>query len=297
MAVKPFGIILAACAASILGVLAAGNPVRAAESTVESIVLSPATQRLDRLPANTAKQGEFTVLNDGQHGYDFIVYSAPYWVKDIFYTPDFMADRPNADAHKWVSFSQTKWRVEPRQTVTVPYTITVPGNASPGGHYGVVFAEVQPSGAPGEAVARKKRVGMILYANVEGKVDIAGKTDSIEIGWFQNHAPLKATIDVSNSGNIDFEAKQSLTVADVFGRVVAKSEQEVVVLPDQPRRSVLEWKAAPWLGLFKVTVSSTTPDETTTKESYVLVAPVWFVVVVFVLVGAGVFYALRRKRA
>jgi len=274
------------------------SPVSKAATTdtasAEGITLSPVDKRYS-VDAGLTKSDTITVLNDGQVAYDFLVYGAPFWVKDAQYTPDFASERANADAYKWVRFPQSKWHIEPRQTINVPFTVTVPKDGAPGGHYGAIFAEVQPADAGG-GVARKKRVGSILYVNVNGKIQRAGETESISIDWLQNHSPVRANVRVNNTGNTDFPAKQSLTVANVFGHIVYQASQEVSILPDSPRSIILEWSKVPWLGFYKATVTSTVLDKTTTKGSYVLVAPVWFLVLVIFVCGAGVVYAIRGRK-
>lgn len=278
-----------------LGIILA-PAVSAAESPLESITISPVDRRLS-INAGEQVQDTITVLNDGQTAYDFVVYGAPYNVKNTQYTPDFTSQEPNADAYKWVRFPQAKWRIESRQTIKVPYSVAVPSDAAPGGHYGAIFAEVQPAGGDsGGSVMRKKRVGMILYVTVNGVVRMGGQTQSIAIDWLQNQSPLRVSATVGNSGNTDFLAKQTLTVADVFGRTIYQSSKEASVLPDRPREIPMEWADVPWLGFYKAKVTSTVLDKTTAKSSYVLVAPVWFLVLVVFVCTAGVVYAIRGRK-
>ncbi len=281
---------------AVLSITTVLSPAALADSLSESITLSPVSGHYS-VNAGSSVQDAVTVLNDGQTAYDFVVYGSPYGVKDIQYSPDFTTQQQNADAYKWLQFPQARWHVDVRQTVKVPFTVSVPKDASPGGHYGAIFAEVQPAGgSANSSVLRKKRVGMILYVNVNGMSRVAGRTQSVTIDWLQHRSPLQANVTIGNSGNADFQAKQSLTVADVFGRTIYQNTQEATVLPDRPRSVPLEWSGAPWLGVYKVTVTSTVLDTTTKKWSYVLMAPVWFLVLVVFGCGAGVVYAIRGHK-
>jgi len=280
-------------AALSIGIIFSAN-ARAADP-IESMTISPVDGR-HTIAAGSSAEGTLTVLNDGETAYDFVVYSSPYGVTDTQYTPDFATEQSNADAYKWVQFPQTKWHIESRQTIEVPFTIAVPAGSAPGGHYGIIFAEVQPSSGDGGSVARKKRVGSILYVTVDGQTSLVGETKSIKIDWLQHQSPLRATMTVGNTGNTDFIATQTMTVADVFGRTIHQQSKEVTVLPDRPRDSSLEWSGAPWLGLYRVTVTSAVLDKTTKDSSFVLIAPVWFLVLVVVACGAGVIYAIRGRK-
>lgn len=110
----------------------------------ESITLSPTLKRID---AERGQQvnGDFTIINDGTVDYDFTVYAAPYSVKNQEYTADFTTDKPRSDVYKWVQLVQTKYHLKAQEKVTVPYVVHVPASTAAGSHYGVIFAETQPS--------------------------------------------------------------------------------------------------------------------------------------------------------
>ena len=262
----------------------------------ESITLSPASKKY-AIEANQVIQDTMLVLNDGTVPYDIIVYAAPYSVQNDTYSPDYTSIKPRSDVYKWVQFSQTKWHLEPGQSVKVPYTLRVPSNVSPGGHYGVLFAETQPSSGP-ETLSRKKRVGAIVYSSLKGTAVEAGKTSQITLGMLQFAPPLTATISVENSGNVDFVMSERMTVTDVFGHTKYDSgDVEHIIFPNSQRDVAVKWQDTPWAGLYKVHVNSTVLGKTTSKDGYVLVAPRWLLVLIataLVISVAGVIQ--RRKR-
>lgn len=281
----------------LLGVLllAGGlmTPVAAAEER-EGMTLAPTDVRYEVEPGQVVK-GEMTILNDGQLPYDFRVYAAPYSVSGERYNPNFIETPPTSDVFRWIQFDRVDWHANVRETVQVPFTMRVSQDAAPGGHYGIIFAETQPDTSRG-SVIRKKRLGMIMYVHVKGDSKLAGETQSIEIDRYQGQAPVTATISYTNTGNVHYMSKQNLHISDVFGRTVYSHEQELAVLPNKPRRVTLTWPGASWLGLYKVGITSIAVDKTTTKNTYVLVAPMWFLALVIATVGVGVVYAIRGKR-
>jgi len=265
------------------------QPVFAAEGK-ESMTLSPTDRRFE-LDAGETVRSDFTILNDGDTAYDFIVYASPYSINSDSYDPNFEDTPPNADAYKWVSFEKTSWHVEPRQSAKVPFTMKVAKDASPGGHYGVIFAEMKAKSEGN--VARNKRLGLVLYTTVNGDVKMAGKVSDIKTDWYQGQAPVVSSVTLENSGNTHYFSKQSIVVKNVFGKTLYSQSTESTVLPDKPRVVEFAWKGAAWLGLYKVNTSATVFDRTSSKESYVLVAPAWFLFTIVVFVTAGVIYAIR----
>lgn len=267
-------------------------------TATESITLSPVNKRY-QIDAGTLKTDTMTIVNDGKLAYDFILYARPYSIKDEAYMiPDFTSTASNADAYRWMQFEQTKYHIEPGQTLEVGYTMRVPDDAAPGGHYGVLFAETQPiGGGEGSVVARKKRVGMVIYATVKGEYKTAGKHLGAQIPFWQFRAPLTASVRVQNDGNSDFFAKTTYTVKDLFGATKYNETKENPVLPQTKRQIPLEWKSAPWFGLYNVGVTSSYLDQEHTSSGYVLLAPRWLLIVLAITIAGGVIYGvLRRKR-
>ncbi len=261
----------------------------------ESITLSPPEKRYN-IKAGETKTDELTVINYGDVAYDFIVYTAPYSVKDDEYTPDFITATDNGDAYKWVRFNQTKWHAEPKEVVRVPYTLTASPGAAAGGHYGVIFAETQPS-VPEQGVARKKRLAMILYTNVDGPTVTAGAVKSISSAWFQTTAPLRSDVLVENTGKTDFNAKSKYSVKDLFGTLKYENEKENVVLPGTTRSIDHVWERPAWVGVYKVHTEVTALGKTTVKDSFVIMAPKWLLFIAVLAILILVARALSRKNS
>lgn len=264
----------------------------------ESITLSPVKQRY-ALDAGSSKTDELTVVNDGETAYDFIVYARPYSVHNEAYdNPDFTSQTPTTDVYQWVQVSQARYHVDAGQTVKVPYTIRVPQNATPGGHYGVLFAETQPTdNSGGNSVVRKKRVGMIIYATINGQYQMGGQSLGTSIPFLQFHTPLSATSRIKNTGNSDFVVNSTYLITDLFGGEKYHVDKDYVVLPQTTRLMTFNWENAPWFGLFKAEVKTSFLDQNTDTAKLVLLVPRWLLIVLALTIAGGVIYALlRRKR-
>lgn len=274
--------------------LGTAAPAYAAEP-VESITLSP-TSKTIRVDRGATLADSLTVLNDGQTAYTFKVYAAPYSVKDSAYTPDFVSNGPRSDAFQWVQFPQTQWTVEPRQTVTVPYTLRVSPQAAPGGHYGAIFVEVQ-SGSEGQEqnLARKKRVGSIVYATVNGDLTMKGSVGASTIPWFQSAAPLHASTTIHNTGNGDFLTQTTYTVRDVFGGVKYTETKEYPILPETTRDILFNWDRSPWVGLYNVEINMTVLGKKDVRSGYVVVMPKWLVFLLGLVTLVGIASLLRHR--
>ncbi len=281
----------------IAGVFAP-HPARAVEndSRAESITLSPVSRDY-KVDAGKEINDELTIINDGKVAYDFIIYSRPYSVQSEQYDPDFTKVRPNTDVYQWVRLPQTKYHLDAGKTIKVPYTVVVPATAAPGGHYGVIFAETQPTvEESGTTVVRKKRVGAIVYANVNGPTINKGEFLDTTIPFWQVQPPMGAELRVQNLGNSDFKNTIRYRVKDMFGNVKYDSVKSYPVLPQTTRKVQLAWIDSPWFGLFNVEISQRFLDKEKTSSGYVLMMPrfIPFVLLILAIVGGG--YALYRRR-
>lgn len=280
--------------------LAATNlayPALAADPTEESITLTPVSKRFE-LDAGSSVQDAIKVINGGQMAYDFIVYSRPYAIINSNYDDPQFSDAAvgvlNADAYKWVQFEKTKYRIEPGKEVDVPFTLNVPQNAAPGGHYGVIFAEVQSEAAG--MIGRNKRVGSVVYATVNGEFQQGAEVSKPNIPFFQVNPPMEAGLSVKNTGNTHFTATTTYKVLDVFGNQKHLAQAEYAVLPQTTRSISLKWDDSPSFGLFVTEVEAKALDEQTFSREYVFMAPFWFYGVIAVLIAGGVLYALARRK-
>lgn len=293
---------LAAFAASMLFVAAPTGSVFAAETpsptTNESITLSPVNDRFSA-DAGQSHAGELTIVNDGATAYDFTVYARPYWVSNESYDPVFTKESVQSDAYQWVRLPQTQFRAEAGQTVKIPYTIDIPATAAPGGHYGVIFAETQPAKSDTQganSVDRKKRVGMIIYASVNGQVINKGDAVTNNIPFWQIQPPMHASVTAKNDGNVDFINKVTFSAKDVFGNPKYTIVKEYPVLPQTTRNIELEWQESPWFGLFRVDITQEFLDTKLSTSNYVLMMPRLLPIMLLLLVAVGGAYALLRRR-
>lgn len=291
-------IVLTGLIAGLLLSVAPGTSIHAAEGDVrESIALSPAKKDY-KFDAGSTHADSLTVINDGTVAYTLKVYASPYSVSGDDYKPDFFTNRKNTDIESWVKFGQQTFRLEPGKSVKVPYSIVVPANATPGGHYGVIFAETQPAEGEREtsSVERKKRVGALLYATVNGTYSMGGAFKEIRTPGLQFTSPLKSELTVENTGNSDFDVETVFAVSDIFGSRKYTDTKEYRLLPQTERKIQLEWAKSPGFGLYEVTVSAKFLDKQTSKTSYVLMAPIAFYMIFVIGLLVSVIYFVQKRR-
>lgn len=282
--------------AGLLFPVGVGAHVAAAEETQETIAVSPASASF-KLDAGSTKAGKITVINSGTVAYRFKVYTSPYSVNGAEYKPDFYTKRTNTDIDSWVRFDKTIYQLEAGQSVEVPYRIVVPEDATPGGHYGVIFAETQPSNDSGNSVERKKRVGTLIYTTINGDYQMGGQFGAIRTAGLQFTPPLRSELTVENTGDADFTVETVHAVSDMFGNRKFTDTKQYQLLPKTTRAIQLQWQQSPGFGIYQVTVSAKFLDKQTSSTSYVLMAPIAFYMVFALALLVSVIFFLQKRRS
>lgn len=225
------------------------------------------------------------------------------------------ADQPPTDVGSWVAFDTPSITVPPRSGMTVPLTITVPSDATPGDHSGGVVASLL-TGAPETAgrdqvVMIDHRVGLRLYLRVTGALTPALTIEDLQT-VYDRSGPLGSgdvvvTYTVRNTGNVRLRARQLITVQGPFGwelgRLAAADLPEL--LPGGSLRRSERLTGIPPAVQLTTAVTLTPAEVAGRSEDAAGVAPVvasstvwalpWLVAVALVVLAGGI-EAVRRWR-
>ncbi|GAA1829560.1 WxL protein peptidoglycan domain-containing protein [Agromyces salentinus] len=116
------------------------------------------------------------------------------------------SDQPSVDAGTWIEVADSV-TVAPGQVAVVPFTVTVPEDATPGDHAaGIAASVVSTSTGDGAQVGVESRVGFRVMTRVAGEIAATVALDAdgaYDISWnpFQP-GRLEVTGVVENTGNV-----------------------------------------------------------------------------------------------
>lgn len=144
-------------------------------------------------------------------------------------TPKVLLNETSPDPYSikgWIVPPSTLQLV-PKQIKTLPITINVPKDASPGGHYGVIRFTGAAPGVTGNGVGLSASLGALVLLTVSGKIteNLSVKTFTAshngKAGSLFQSAPLVFTERINNTGNVHEQPTGLVTVKDMFGRTLA----------------------------------------------------------------------------
>jgi hypothetical protein len=201
---------------------------------VESWALAPAGSDDPSQPGNrpylsyTAAAGTsvtdgVTIYNYGNVPQTFRLYAA-----DAFNTEDggfdvLAGDQTSKDVGAWVKIPQENLTLPPGQQATVPITIDIPADASPGDHVAAILASsrAEGTGPDGKAIALDRRTGTRLYLRVAGPVEPKLNIEGVSVSYSPSLNPLggsaTVTYTVANRGNVRLGGKSHVSVGGPFG--------------------------------------------------------------------------------
>lgn len=174
----------------------------------------------------------FVVLNHSEKPLTLDIYVADSVVSQSGTLNLANRDVPPADVGSWVDVGVDEVTIGPGEEVEIPFTITVPRNASPGDHTGGILSSL--TGADPAAITVERRLGSRIHVRVEGELNPglridglvashSGSTDAIPRG------DLAVSFAVTNSGNARMTGTAELRLRGPFGLAA-----RVVPLDDLP---------------------------------------------------------------
>ncbi len=220
-------------------------------------------------------------------------------------------DEENTGVGSWVTVSKSEVRLRSGQEVDVPFTMTVPSNATPGDHAGgIVALNAEVDGTQeadgGVTVGIRRAVGTRIYTRVQGPLNpsltitslTAEMTDKGQVP-FVTTGTATVTYTILNSGNLRISADQALRVTGLFGREVAAPELAGApeILPGQQITLVQQVTGLPTLDVLSFRLDLTSPEASAGADTTVWVIPWLFVIglLVLILVILAIRWWLRRR--
>ncbi|WP_428962130.1 WxL protein peptidoglycan domain-containing protein [Micromonospora fluostatini] len=167
------------------------------------------------------------------------------------------ADREPTHVGAWVRLPQRTVTIPSTSRLDIPFTLTVPTNATPGDHAGGIVATLAgtSSDADGNQVTVDHRVGSRIYLRVTGELAPALSVEDLDVRHTGSLNPLvggavTATFTVRNTGNVRLQGVPSLRVTGPFGLLPRSTETGVLpeILPGDSLRTTVRLTGASPLG-------------------------------------------------
>jgi len=274
-------------------------------NAAQGIEISPALVELNGAAGGTYAIN-LTVTNVTATDLLYTVSVDDFTAKDETGTPQILLDSTlpeSASIRSWVS-TPTFFTLKSRESRTVTAQVTIPANAEPGGHYGVVRFSGQPPEVEDTGVGLSASAGTLLLIRVDGDVKEQASLASFFTAMNGNQSsffetsPISFVTRINNQGNIHVKPVGSIEVKDAFGSIITTiplNDERSNVLPDSIRRFDTQFDGGWMIGYYTANLTlgyGTTGQALTSTISFWVIPYRLILATLFVLVTVG--YILSR---
>lgn len=152
----------------------------------------------------------------------------------------------------YISVPEWSFTLQAGQRARIPVTISIPGDAEPGGRYGSVLVTtttlpedttLSSNARPTSAIV--SRIGTLFFITTPGIVELDGKLEQFSTTperMLYNSGPINFSILFDNSGSIHLNPYGSISITNMLGEEVGFVELDPwYALPQSLRYREVEW--------------------------------------------------------
>lgn len=200
----------------------------------------------------------------------------------------------------WISVDPADVVIAPKSTKTFTFTIKIPLNAEPGGHFGsLVFRSVPDDNLVGSGATVAQEIGSLILLRLSGATTESAQVESFATTQsFYEYGPVTFETRVKNLGNVHTKPSGNVTITNLLGQNVGTVKMEGKnVLPGAIRKIDGTWDTKWRFGQYTATsvliygVNNTQLANVTTF----IVFP-YRVTIVALIVFSILFYMIYRSR-
>ncbi|MCK9272088.1 DUF916 domain-containing protein [Candidatus Gracilibacteria bacterium] len=139
----------------------------------------------------------------------------------------------------WITIDNNNITLAPGETREIKFSVKVPVNGEPGGHYGAIF--FSPGAPSGAQVAVVQRLGVLILINVPGDIKISGDLTGFDVGnkienKFEvlnsfNTFPVYFDVKFKNDGNTHLKPTGKIELIDENGEILKNIGKESITSP------------------------------------------------------------------
>ncbi len=151
---------------------------------------------------------------------------------------------------RWIDIPATSFTIGHGKSADIPFTVTIPTNASPGGHYAAILVGTEPGDAAGQGSMMKVSsfVSSLIFVRIKGDVIESGRIREFRTDKSLYQVPeADFVVRFENMGNTHLRPEGEIAIYNMWGKERGKVliNQETNfgnVLPQSVRRFEFSWQ-------------------------------------------------------
>lgn len=270
------------------------------EANSISLNVSPTVIELDANPGGK-QEGSFKIINGSDIALELVTTPKNFVASDEIGGVNLTEDDTSYSLADWISVSPETASVDARGSQIFNYTITVPQDAEPGGHFGSIIVQTEGVRIDETGPAVSQEVGPLILVRIAG--DTFQEASIVEFATtdrFQEKGPVTFQTRIENTGNVHFKPRGTITIKNMFGKTVTTIDlEEKNVLPDSIRKLTNDWNPT-GISIGRYTADLTlvygVDDKIVTASTSYVLFPYKTVLPLVVALVVIVFIAIRHRK-
>lgn len=195
----------------------------------------------------------------------------------------------------WIEPETRDIVLQPQEERSFTFSINVPRDAEPGGHYASVLFQSGSDPVPGAANVTQ-RVGTLVLLRVSGNVTEQAVIETFEAPNYSQSGPVPFTLRLRNDGNTHIRPQGTIIITNLFGQKVQEVPlQGANVLPGAIRKmDQTVWDQENIIGHFTATLVATYGQQNlplTAATKFTVISPT-AIILISVIGVAGLFFLI-----
>lgn len=136
------------------------------------------------------------------------------------FVPILEGDEVKATLAEWIELSAGPYVINPEQSAEIPFTVSVPNDASPGGHFAAILISTEEPKAEtgGPAMLTTQTVTSLFFVRVNGDIDERGNVREFSVGnTFVDVPEAEFSLRFENKGNVHLRPRGVITITNMWG--------------------------------------------------------------------------------
>lgn len=149
----------------------------------------------------------------------------------------------------WITLSPAPVRIKAGASGQIPFTVHVPADAEPGGHYAAILVGTQPGGVQltGPSMKISSFVSSLVFVKIRGETTESGRIREFHTDKYVNDTPsADFLLRFENTGNTHIQPQGDIVIYNMWGKkrgelAVNENGNFGNVLPGSTRKFTFTW--------------------------------------------------------
>lgn len=264
-------------------------------SITEAVTVGPVKLEINADPGDVVR-GELFLMNEEKKGTKTFYPDFEKFIEEGG-TKKFIPEESDLATWFEINYPITLNSLEGKN---IPFTLRVPEDASPGGHFAVIWW----SAASPEAgqVSIVTRAGILVYLTVSGEIKEEGQVLEFTTQnrkKFIGSPPINFTMNFENTGNVHLKPKGEIQIKNIFGKtkdIINLNQKDVSILPQSKKTLSEEWNFSGFVfGPYKANLKLIYGDtqQEIQKSFWIVIIP-WKKLLLLILIIVLIFFGIPK---